>query len=485
MVRNLCPSFCVYGLLIASASLHFASSSQRIACGADKDDQALVTSVDEIRQAVDDFLGSSPGHTKSYEAVASAVSRSRATLDTLRELPHRAQVKNSVAFLKQVLRGMDGKCSHGLVAAALLEDAPAVAIDRSIARLIKEWSAAKASELSAGALGELATQIVNTGLYADKLGIASGDTLAHTAIFLSLGSQHELASDFGAKAVKVGIKDETLKASLASAQAKVGPITVEGSAKAGVKSRNGEHTHSRPTAVAPAGDRAGTLGYGYWKSWDKSPRFFANELANRNLPSATGHGVFLVGAMEGLAAEGLRPEDIIVRLNGIHLKDEEAFQKATQSLRAGKVVPAAVKRVNEPRDKWNLVMVDITPVALEDVRAAVAAAKQAEARVAAQRDEEKRQALIAERLNGQQYEYDGRHPKSDFRKRLEEAALGSDIPSLKLWQALTLRLSRSGLTLNDIDWAQQVNRDNLDPSALSHEERVKYTSFLQMTAEGF
>ncbi len=485
MLRNLCPSFCLYGLLFASASLHFASSSQRIAWGADKDDQNLVTSVDEIRQAVDDFLGSSPGDTTSYEAVASAVSRAKSALDTSRDLPHPSPVKNSVAFLKQVLRGMDGKCSHGLVAAALLEDAPVVAIDRSMARLNKEWSAAKARELSVGALGEMATQIVNTGLYADKLGIASGDTLAHTAIFLSLGSQHELASDFSAKAVKAGIKDEALKAALATAQAKVGSPTAERGAKADVQLSDGEHAHSRPTAVAPAGDRPGTLGYGYWKSWDKSPRFFADELASRKLPSATGHGVFLVGAMEGLGAEGLRPEDIVVRLNGIHLKDEKAFQKATQSLRAGKVVPAAVKRVNEPRDKWTLVMVDITPVALEDVRAAVAAAKQAEARVVTQREEEKRQSLIAERLNGPRYEYDGKHPKSDFRKRLEEAALGSDIPSLKLWKALVLRLARSGLTLNDVDWAEQIVRDELDTSALSHEERVKYTSFLQMSAEGF
>jgi len=81
--------------------------------------------------------------------------------------------------------------------------------------------------------------------------------------------------------------------------------------------------------------------------------------------------------------------------------------------------------------------------------------------------------------------YDGNYPKSSFRVRLEECTGRTDVPSLQLYRTLSLKLAESGLSLNEMDWAEHHFRNKLPTTGFTAEQQAKYTRFLKLTADGF
>jgi len=129
----------------------------------------------------------------------------------------------------------------------------------------------------------------------------------------------------------------------------------------------------------PTESSAGAIGHPYYATWKKSPDFFSKEFVRRGLPSTTGNGIFLFEPTEdfaGLVTEGLHPEDIVIRLNGVHLKDEESLTTAITSLRAGTSAKASIKRVDAARKKWEMKIIEVVPVAKAKIDAVVEAQKQ-------------------------------------------------------------------------------------------------------------
>lgn len=138
-------------------------------------------------------------------------------------------------------------------------------------------------------------------------------------------------------------------------------------------------------------DAAGSLGYPFWSSWKASPDFFKKEFERRKLPTTTGHGIFLDSPsddMKEFTAQGLQPEDIVVRLNGIHLKDQDSYARAIASLQAGKPAKAAIKRVNAARKTWETKFIEIIPADKAKVNAVLDESKRAKA--LAEEEEKKR-----------------------------------------------------------------------------------------------
>lgn len=138
---------------------------------------------------------------------------------------------------------------------------------------------------------------------------------------------------------------------------------------------------------------AGAIGHPYYTTWKESPDFFSKEFVRRGLPSTTGNGIFLFEPTEdfaGLVTEGLRPEDIVIRLNGVHLKDEESLTTAITSLRAGTSAKASIKRVDAARKKWEMKIIEVVPVAKAKIDAVVEAQKRKKALA----DEKRKQAYL-------------------------------------------------------------------------------------------
>ena len=83
------------------------------------------------------------------------------------------------------------------------------------------------------------------------------------------------------------------------------------------------------------------------------------------------------------------------------------------------------------------------------------------------------------------YSYDGRFPKSEFRKRFEALRGKNDIASLQTWRAMTLALVNKGLTLNEIDWAEQQSNNRIHLESLRGEEQVRFRKYLEFTKDGW
>jgi hypothetical protein len=83
------------------------------------------------------------------------------------------------------------------------------------------------------------------------------------------------------------------------------------------------------------------------------------------------------------------------------------------------------------------------------------------------------------------YSYDGRFPKSEFRKRFEALRGKNDIASLQTWRAMTLALVDKGLTLNEIDWAAQQFNNRIRLESLRGEEQVRFRKYLEFTKDGW
>jgi hypothetical protein len=81
--------------------------------------------------------------------------------------------------------------------------------------------------------------------------------------------------------------------------------------------------------------------------------------------------------------------------------------------------------------------------------------------------------------------YDGQYPKCSFRLRLEECENKTDVDSLKLWRTLRLKLATSGLSLNEMDWAEHHFRNKLPTDGFTTVQKIQYTRFLELTAEGY
>ncbi len=81
--------------------------------------------------------------------------------------------------------------------------------------------------------------------------------------------------------------------------------------------------------------------------------------------------------------------------------------------------------------------------------------------------------------------YDGQYPKSSFRLRLEECENKTDVDSLQLWRTLRLKLANSGLSLNEMDWAEHHFRNKIPTEGFTEIQRIQYRRFLELTAEGY
>jgi hypothetical protein len=46
-------------------------------------------------------------------------------------------------------------------------------------------------------------------------------------------------------------------------------------------------------------------------------------------------------------------------------------------------------------------------------------------------------------------------------------------------------LARSGLTLNEVDWAEHIFKSEAPTSELTAEELAKYRAYLKLTADGY
>jgi hypothetical protein len=81
--------------------------------------------------------------------------------------------------------------------------------------------------------------------------------------------------------------------------------------------------------------------------------------------------------------------------------------------------------------------------------------------------------------------YDGQFPKCSFRLRLEECANKTDVESLKLWRMLRLKLASSGLSLNEMDWAEHHFLNKLPTDGFTAVQKIQYHRFLELTAQGY
>ncbi|MFM7289784.1 MAG: hypothetical protein ACKO6B_00960 [Planctomycetia bacterium] len=83
------------------------------------------------------------------------------------------------------------------------------------------------------------------------------------------------------------------------------------------------------------------------------------------------------------------------------------------------------------------------------------------------------------------YAYDGRFPESDFRRRFVALQNATDVTSLLLWRELLRALFDSGLTLNDIDWAEHCRDDANARRAFTAEEAITFKKYEELMADGW
>jgi hypothetical protein len=160
---------------------------------------------------------------------------------------------------------------------------------------------------------------------------------------------------------------------------------------------SGQFEDSRPTVrmqTSAPGDekpsfRRGVLGVEGWGNWSNSPEEFADEFERRGLKPTSGKGLFIRDLSEQ-CVEGLRENDILVRINGIQIVDDASWKKALSTLRADEDAKVAIKR-SEGGGAWKMMTLTVKPLdadrlaELRKQKAADQAKRDAEAREARQK----------------------------------------------------------------------------------------------------
>jgi len=255
-----------------------------------------------------------------------------------------------------------------------------------------------------------------------------------------------------------------------------------------------------PARDQPATEREeGTLAVEYLSPWNRpdAEKMLGLFKQHRWPAKRTINPGIMVSKVLPGASDELKVHDIIYRIGDVWLRSENEMREALALLRAGVPIEVRVKRL-QPNSKgdptWMTNEFILTPISKKEAIFAQQRESDRMRRVAEEQrragEEERRaaektrQERIAASLQGPAYNYDGRFPKSSFRVRLEEAVLKSDIPSLRLERQLKLVLSSSGLTLNELDWAEHVFKNEIPTGELSPDELVKYRAYLKLLARG-
>ena len=82
------------------------------------------------------------------------------------------------------------------------------------------------------------------------------------------------------------------------------------------------------------------------------------------------------------------------------------------------------------------------------------------------------------------YAYDGTFPRSDFRLRFDELRNQTDIASVMRWREVLRAVFASGLTLNEIDWAEHCLDNNEPAESLDADETIRLQKYVELTADG-
>ena len=82
------------------------------------------------------------------------------------------------------------------------------------------------------------------------------------------------------------------------------------------------------------------------------------------------------------------------------------------------------------------------------------------------------------------YTYDGTFPRSDFRIRFDELRNQTDIASVMRWREVLRAVFASGLTLNEIDWAEHCLDSNEPAESLDADETIRLQKYVELTADG-
>ena len=82
------------------------------------------------------------------------------------------------------------------------------------------------------------------------------------------------------------------------------------------------------------------------------------------------------------------------------------------------------------------------------------------------------------------YTYDGTFPRSDFRIRFDELRNQTDIASVMRWREVLRAVFASGLTLNEIDWAENCLDSNEPAESLDADETIRLQKYVELTADG-
>lgn len=115
--------------------------------------------------------------------------------------------------------------------------------------------------------------------------------------------------------------------------------------------------------------RAGDLGFYGRFGWRHSREQFQEAFAAMSLPITSGHGVLVTEFYE-IHADRIQAGDIIKSINGISLTSERTYQKACDSLEAGKECTLRIKRFDTTGKEWETITVVTRSVDAEQSGAA-------------------------------------------------------------------------------------------------------------------
>jgi hypothetical protein len=134
-------------------------------------------------------------------------------------------------------------------------------------------------------------------------------------------------------------------------------VKISGNAVDGQAAEDGKAIPPKREQSQPA---RGALGVSGWGSWTNSPEEFANEFQQRGLKPTAGKGLFIRSLNES-HADGLRENDILIRVNGVQIVDDESWKKALATLRANEDAKLVLKRA-EHGGPWKLITLSVKPL---------------------------------------------------------------------------------------------------------------------------